>query len=554
MKHLLLVLFAFALYLPTLQIGFLTDDFLDAQTTFTDVPETFTSIQASGYRPLMSFTWAIDNMLWGREKQWGWHLTNLFILFLALVSLRCFLRLFVRDGNAVMLGLALFAFATPVVVSVAKMDCRTSIIPVIPLLWSMYFLATYSRRERGHAALAFSSICLLMSLFLKETALAIFPAFAALSWSQAPDGRRGRTALMGLAAGAIPAIVYIAVRVLVAGLKTGYEDSAVFGPFMVKNLLFLSGMVWSPWLCNIPARVLLPLFGTVIWLLPVERRLKVFLASYCFFVLLTVSNLTPRIYHAVPAVPAFALAVSLTAEKLSSRRFSLVVAVLFLGVFLHSRDEVKLIRAASDYLRDEIDRMVTLSEEIHSEGPLFISGVEETCGGYGIFWPGEYMQPIQYAGFEPGRFIGGTVRMWEQLLDGTSGIIVFLDRLGGYCPYDVSRERYSPLADSTVILEGVSLAGELLNYPSCSIETSSGSLGVFQPILSESVIWLLPESLDGEWFYDLASEPLWASGDENVLIFGYGKMMFTDRNIAVEKAIESISGREMTPMLPRITQ
>lgn len=159
-----LLLLGLILYLPTLRIGFLTDDFLDIQTDLSNAGEAFTGMVSSGYRPLMSYSWALDNAVWGLERPWGWHLTNLIILALALVSLNSFLRLFVSKGTAIAAGLAVFAFSTPVLVSVAKMDWRTSILPIIPLLWSLYLCIRYSRGGGGepilrHRLCCFSSQC-----------------------------------------------------------------------------------------------------------------------------------------------------------------------------------------------------------------------------------------------------------------------------------------------------------------------------------------------------------------------------------------------------------
>ncbi len=148
-----LLLLGLILYLPTLRIGFLTDDFLDIQTDLSNAARAFTGMSSSGYRPLMSYSWALDNAVWGVGRPWGWHLTNLMILALTLVSLAFFLRLFVTDGAALAAGLALFAFSSPVLVSVAKMDWRTSILPVIPLLWSLYYCVRYSRGGGGEPVL-----------------------------------------------------------------------------------------------------------------------------------------------------------------------------------------------------------------------------------------------------------------------------------------------------------------------------------------------------------------------------------------------------------------
>jgi hypothetical protein len=431
------------LYLPVLNIGFLTDDFLDAQTTFSEAHRAFTNMLSSGYRPLMSYSWAIDNLIWGTGRQGGWHLTNLVILAGALFSLWFFLKLFVKDKGAVLTGVVLFALCTPVAASVAKTDWRTSLLPVIPLLWSMFFLVRYSRRERGFSALVLSSLCLLVSVFLKEIALAIPPAFAVLAWSQAQAENRIKTGLKAFAAAILPVAAYLVTRYVTVGFTMGYSESSTFGLFMVKNILLLVGKVWTPWLSSVPARILLLLFGIGLWFLPAERRLKVFLAAFSFLVLLTVGNLSPRVDYAVPVIPVFSLSVALFVQKYSSRGFSAAVILCFSAVFLNSVDEIKVIQGASDSLRGETRRIITMSEEVPGNGPLFLVGVQETRGEYGTFWHGEYMLPIQYMGMDPQRFVAGTDRIWEILLGSDiPGYVVFLDLNGGYRSYPVSLDMY----------------------------------------------------------------------------------------------------------------
>lgn len=538
-----LLLLTLALYLPTLRTGFLTDDFLDAQTTFPTAQRAFTEMMSSGYRPLMSYSWALDNWLWGTGRQWGWHLTNIFILAGALFSIRSFLKLFVKDSNAVLVGMALFAFCTPVAVSVAKTVWRTSLLPVIPLLWSMVFLTRYSRKERGLSALVFSSIFLLISLFLKEIALGVPPAFAVLAWSQTKG--RAKTVFFALAASALPVMIYLTVRYITVGFAHGYTESAAFGAFMLKNILLLLGKIWTPWLSSLPARILLLLFGTCLWMSPWEKRLKVFLAVFSCLILLTVGNLSPRADYAVPAVAVFSLAVALFLQHHSSRRVYVLAILCLSAVFLYSADEVKLIKGASDSLKDDIERIAAAAEEIPGNGPLFLTGVQESFGGYGTFWPGEYMMPMRYAGIEPSRYIFGTDRIWEQLIQREEpGYLVFLDQHGGYRQYRLSPDMYRERSDTTVSAASPLIAGSLVGYPACRAPGPDERMILVSSELPDSLTEVRPTLHDQEWFFCLSAIPVWLTADSStVIIADFDELVFTDRNVAEEIALEVLAAK-----------
>lgn len=539
------VLLALAMYLPTLRTGFLTDDFLDAQTTFSDSSRAFTAMLSSGYRPLMSFSWAIDNWIWGTGRQWGWHLTNIVILIGALVSLRSFLKLFVTENRAILAGLALFAFSTPVAASVAKTDWRTSLLPVIPLLWSMYFLVRYSRKEKCSVALTFSSLLLLVSVFLKEIALAVPPAFAVLAWSQSNAKESVRRGIRAFAAAAVPVLVYLFARYLTVGFAIGYSESSTFGLFMFKNILILMGKAWAPWLSSVPARMLLPFFGVALWLLPADRKLKIFLAVISFFILLTVGNLSPRVDYAVPVIPVFSLSLAMLVQRYSSRRVLAVVVLLLSAVFLNSIDEIRLIRGASDLLRNETGRMAGIAREIPGNGPLFLWGVRETYGSYGTFWHGEYGMPMEYIGIDPGRTVTGTDRIWQVLVESAQpGNLIFLGENGEYKSYPVSLDMYTELPDTAVMIAGPLVAGSLIRYPACTATGPDDKLLLLSPILPDSLLEISSIQHDGRWCFDLASVPVWLAGDRStVIITDSDELFFTHGNIAELNSIDVIAAK-----------
>lgn len=541
-----LLLLGLILYLPTIQIGFLTDDFLDIQTDLTNAREAFTGMASSGYRPLMSYSWALDNAIWGVGRPWGWHLTNLMILALTLVSLAFFLRLFVTDGDALALGLALFAFSPTVLVSVAKMDCRTSILPVIPLLWSLFYCVRYGRRG-GRSHLAVSALMLLISVFFKEIALATPPAFALLAWSESPaEQRRGR-AIQVLMATGLAVVLYLAARYMAVGLSTGYSESSSFGVYMARNILIHFGSVLSPWTSGLPARVILPLLLLFLWLLPATTERKIFIAAFSFFSLLTVSNLSPRMHHTVAAVPAFSLATALFFQEKGRMKGAVPVILLVIGaMFLSSLDQRKLIQSASTAVERETARIAAIADSIPGDGPVFIHGVEMEAGGYGTFWVGEFMMPLRVAGYCTERFVTGTDRIWDVLLEHEgSGHLVFL-KDEGLMEYSVSLLMYEEIPDTTVLIQGSISPGLLTRYPSCTASRGDAPLRLYCPSLCDSLLVVEQESIHGQVLYDLASHPVWLSTDEGLVMLYEGELTFTSQNISLEEAIRRVEMKHET--------
>ncbi len=537
-----MVLLVLLLYLPTLRTGFLSDDFLDAQTETGDAHLAFSSMMSSGYRPLMSYSWGLDNLVWGRRMQWGWHLTNILILFAALYSLRRFLKLFISCETSVLAGVALFALCYPVALSVGKVVWRTSLLPLIPLLWAMVLAVEYEKEQRFLFAAA-ASFLLLVSLLLKETALASAPVFGVLTWSVSSGKEQGRAFLRGFAAAAVATAVYIVLRLLAVGLVTGYADSASFSPLMLKNIALLFSMVWSPWLDSVPVRILLPLQIMVLILMPASGKLKLFIGSMSVFLLLTASNLSPRPDYAVPGALAAALAVAVYGEAVKKRRAVIpLYGLLLLGVFLQSRDQLKILGEASDMVVSQTALMAEIADEVPGESPLFFRGVPEAVAGYSTFWGEEYMQPLEYAGYNPGRFVTGVSGMWELLLIHGEGHIIFLKE-NSWQSYSVSSTGYDEsLSDTSVVLRQSLQAGLLAQYPSCVVGSADAAVFLLSPIHGDSLIRLEAENIDHQQVIDLASVPEWiADGSSAVLVSDREvELVFSSRNIAAENAEERL--------------
>ena len=118
----LILLVVALLYIPTLRTGFLTDDFLDCSHTLREVPAAFSAQYGGGYRPLMIFSWALDNRIWSAENQTGWHVTNLILLLASSFLVYIFLGRFLKKREALLSGTALFMFSYPMAVAVARVS------------------------------------------------------------------------------------------------------------------------------------------------------------------------------------------------------------------------------------------------------------------------------------------------------------------------------------------------------------------------------------------------------------------------------------------------
>jgi hypothetical protein len=166
---------------------------------------------------------------------------------------------------------------------------------------------------------------------------------------------------------------------------------------------------------------------------------------------------------------------------------------------------------------------------------VFVYGITLEAGGYGTFWPGKLMAPLMCSGVDPGRQVEGTGTIWETLLStGKAGVLVFPGSGGEYFACPINRNMYQALPDTTVCLTGSFAVGDLVNYPSCFTRLSSVDMGIF---LEDSVFWMSPEEIDGNWCYDLASNPLWLTGETTVIVTFEGQLTFSGRNLSVEKAL-----------------
>ncbi len=355
--------------------------------------------------------------------------------------------------------------------------------------------------------------------------------------------------VIALAASGVSVMVYGLLRYFAVGFSTGYSESMTFGYLILKNIILFSGMTCAPWFSDVPVRILIPAFALLLWYVSGNWRVRMLIAVMTAFLLLPVSNLSPRPDYAVAGVPAIALAIGLIVEKYEKGKYLLPSLIIFFaGMFLNSRDEVRTIADASDYVDRTTARLAEIADELPGNGPLFVSGVDNAVGVYGTFWPGEYMLPMECLGFQPGRFVTGTDRIWEALItESDSGFLVFMADNGiHYTSAHVSADMYPELPDTTVQLTGSIPLGNLIRYPSCFGSDESVPLYLVSPIYPDSVITVFPGLGDGTIFYDLAAVPIWLTADEAavVMVENSVELVFSSRNLSLERALDILAFKE----------
>ncbi|OPX32145.1 MAG: hypothetical protein B1H09_01095 [Gemmatimonadaceae bacterium 4484_173] len=542
----LVLLLAAVLYIPTLHTGFLTDDFLDCNHTLSEVPAAFSSQYGGGYRPLMILSWALDNKLWSVENQTGWHAVNLFLLLVSSLCVYFFLGRFLKRKSGVIAGTALFAFSFPMAVAVARVSWRTTVLALIPFLVSLILVSVWSSGSNKKWLAFAAAFFFLVSLLVKETAVSALPVIAVVAYCSAPADSRWKKTLKAVVIAMVPLLIYALLRYRAMGFGVNYSASTSFGLFMVKNLILQNAVVWAPWLSSISARVLFLLFPAAVYFVIPLWKYRILVFTMGVFMILPVSNLTLRPDLSVAALPGSALFLGFLAQRLQRKVFLYPLGtVFFAGVILFSRDEIKTLIAASDYVENTTQRLAEIAGELPGSGPLFVEGVNSSVGVYGTFWPGEYMVPMQMLGIDPGRFVTGTDRMWEGLITEGEGYLVFMDENGiSYRWAPVSVDMYEGLPDTAIAISGPVVAGELIRYPSCTKQGEPDPLYLVSSTYPDSVVTVFPEISGGEAVYNLAAEPVWLASDGVVLLAKNSQeLVFSSRNISLEQAVRNLEAK-----------
>ncbi|RKZ08905.1 hypothetical protein DRQ25_07920 [Candidatus Fermentibacteria bacterium] len=537
------------LYIPTLQTGFLTDDFLDCSHTLREVPVAFSTQYGGGYRPLMIFSWAMDNRIWSAENQTGWHVTNLILLLVSSLLVYIFLGRFLRKREAIYFGTALFMFSYPMAIAVARVSWSTTILALIPFLASLILISIWSRNS-GKKWMPFAAAFLfLISLLVKETALAALPVMAMVAFCSSENESKWRKTIFIIITCLVPMVIYGVLRYRAMGFGVNYAESTTFGPFILRNILLQNSIVWQPWLFGASARLLVLIYPVAVYFGIPKWKNRILVFSLGIFLMLPVSNLTLRPDFSVAALPGSALFLGFLVQRLHGRKFLYpALAVFFAGIILFSIDEIRTLGIASDYLDRTTLRLAEIADELPGDGPLFVDGVKNEIGGYGTFWPGEYMAPMECLGIRPGRYVTGIDRIWEALsTENDSGFLIFLSNdASNYISVPVSLDMYTELPDTALLLTGSIPAGNLILYPSCLGTEESGALNLVSQIYPDSVITIVPEVRGRTALYDLAAAPLWLTSDETLVILVESPMqlVFSSRNVSLERALERMEAKQ----------
>jgi hypothetical protein len=527
------------LYAPILGHSLLANDFLDLEHTFSI--SSFSRMAIAGYRPLNEAVYALDSAVYGPERAWGWYLTNILFHLACTAAMGVLLFRLGFSRISCLVGAGIFALSSAGPSTVAVVSGRTTMVAMLPLLIAFILHIKWMRNGRK-LNLIFAMFLFLVSLLSKETALACPLAFATISAFLASSARV-RSFLRTFVLYLIPLAVYAVIRISSVGLAVSYAESTTFGFFMLNNILSLSRIPISPFLSNLPLRVLFLVYVIGIWLLPIKRSFKFMIPAIGVILLLTVSNIGPRPYYAYACLPAWAILFASVAESMNRKISFPIFFVVLGGIFLNSFDQVRILNDASCYVENTMERMIELDRRYSDSGPIFISGIDFSIGNFSTFWPGAYTEALSTCGYVPDHTILNADKFWEVLypaFPSDSNITAHFVYLG----YEYSNAaEFQPsdrlwnmiLPDKRIRISDngiVSVSDSLSLYNSCWIageDISDIKLSLpcpFDPC-SLCVIEPFEVRLDTCWF-DLEYQYAWVLGSEP---FSIGFNCPSNRNI-----------------------
>ncbi len=399
------------LYGPILGHSLLANDFLDLDHTFS--MHSFSRLAIAGYRPLNEAVYAMDAVVYGPERAWGWYLTNILFHIACIAVMGVLLSQLGFSRISCLIGATIFALSSAGPSTVAVVSGRTTMVALLPLLIA-FILHIRWIRNGGKLNLILAMILFLISLLSKETALACPLAFATFSASLASRARV-RSFLKSFLLYLIPLAVYAIVRISNVGLAVSYAQSTTFGFFMINNMLLLLRIPVAPFIGSLPLRVLLPVFVIGIWFLPIKRSYKFMIPAIGVILLLTVSNIGPRSYYAYACLPAWAILFASIADSMKPKLSVPFFLVVFGGIFLNSFDQVRILGDVSCYVENTMERMITLDRRVPDSRPIFISGIDFSIGNFSTFWPGAYTEALSTCGYDPDHSILNADAFWEAL-------------------------------------------------------------------------------------------------------------------------------------------
>jgi hypothetical protein len=373
----------------------------------------FSRLAIAGYRPLNEAVYALDTVVYGSERAWGWYLTNILFHLACIVAMGILLSRLGFSRISCLIGATIFALSSAGPSTVAIVSGRTTMVAMLPLLVAFILHILWIRNGRK-LNLILAMFLFLVSLLSKETALACPLAFGVISASLASHSRVKsflKTFLLYL----IPLAVYAIIRISNVGLTVSYAQSTTFGFFMINNMLLLLRIPIAPFMGSLPLRLLLPVFVIGIWFIPIKRNFKFMIPAIGVILLLTVSNIGPRSYYAYACLPAWAILFASIYDSMKPKFSVPIFLVVFGGIFLNSFDQVRLLGDASSYVENTMDRMITLDRSLPDSGPIFISGIDFSIGDFSTFWPGAYTEALSTCGYDPNHTILDAEVFWEAL-------------------------------------------------------------------------------------------------------------------------------------------
>jgi hypothetical protein len=558
---------AMFLLLPTLHTGFLSDDFLDLDHDFT--PSSFTSFDQGGFRPLIVAVSAFDGHVWGPRRPWGWHLTNIILHALCTFMLWRAARDLGLRPRAAAFSVAFFLLSFAVAPSVARVSGRTTVIAMIPFLAA---LSVHARRVSGRSSAGWviGPLLFLVSLLAKETVLLCAPVFGLVSMHLI-EGRGGiRLFVRDTAIFLIPTALYLAWRLYWLGPLLGYSESVRLGFFMMRNLLTLAAMPFSPWLDGLPVRMLAAASVAALLLVPSRWRTKLLVVSLIVLPLVTVANLIPRSYYSYAALPGAALLFGMAAGASRGARGTALASVILLGCLLSAHDEVSRFRQADAVTQRTLRTLDSLVSACSPGTLVFISGQEMETAGYATLWPGAYAEAMSTVGADGSRvFDHGAFweACWPVIEAGGSPVCLFA-RLGegSFRTLDLAPgERFvqTILPDTSIdVRDGrLSVGGEALLHNSC-LAVGASRLLLADPFEQGEWVEILPIENRGDTaLFDLESSPEWllmgeaafeglvlAPGSRGEIVFSSDRLWLEPlRQRLAAKALQLASSGEADP-------
>lgn len=243
--------------------------------------EYFVRFQEMSYRPVVSFTYLAESAIWG-TRPFGFHLTN--VLLHAAVGAAVVVFLTTLHLPAVLVASAAALYVShPVLTEVVNSaGFREDSLSALGMFLALAF---YNRATEGRgstAGLAASAVCFLVALFAKESALIMPALIVAQDLVLRRRVVQRRRQVVGLAAPAVSAGFYVAIRFMV--MRNPLAPEVRYGAGTLLNTLLT-----MPWIIVRYVRLMvLPMHLNIRYdFMPVQELLDGrFIAGVCVIVAL----------------------------------------------------------------------------------------------------------------------------------------------------------------------------------------------------------------------------------------------------------------------------